>query len=74
MQLLLAAGLTPMEVIESSTRNAARVCGHGDELGTLEPGKLADVIVVAGDPLVNIDATSHVVVVVKGGQVAYQLK
>jgi imidazolonepropionase-like amidohydrolase len=71
MQLLLAAGLTPMEVIEASTRNAARVCGHDDELGTLEPGKLADVIVVAGDPVVNIEAMSHVVAVVKGGQVAY---
>jgi imidazolonepropionase-like amidohydrolase len=74
MQLLLAAGLTPMEVIEASTRNAARVCGHGDELGTLEPGKLADVVAVAGDPLVNIEAMSQVVVVVKGGQIAYRPK
>ena len=71
MQLLLAAGLTPLEVIEAGTRNAARVCGHDDELGTLEPGKLADVIVVAGDPLTNIEAMRQVVVVVKGGQIAY---
>ncbi len=74
MQLLLASGLTPMEVIEASTRNSARVCGHGDELGTLEPGKLADVIVVAGEPLVNIETMSQVVVVVKGGQIAYRPK
>ncbi len=72
MQQLLAAGLTPLEVIEASTRNAARVCGHGEELGTLEPGKLADVIVVAGDPLVNMDAMRQVVVVIKGGQIAYR--
>jgi imidazolonepropionase-like amidohydrolase len=71
MQLLLASGLAPMDVIEASTRNAARVCGHGDELGTLEPGKLADVIIVDGDPLVNIEAMSQIMVVIKGGQIAY---
>ncbi len=70
MQLLLAAGLTPMEVIQASTQYAAWVCGHGNELGTLEPGKLADVIVVDGDPLANVEAMSRVVVVIKGGQVA----
>jgi len=50
MKWLLAAGLTPMEVIEAGTRYAAQVCGHGEELGTLEPGKLADLVVVEGDP------------------------
>jgi len=70
MQLLLAAGLTPMEVIEAGTRTAARVCGHGDELGTLEPGRLADLIVVDGDPLVDIAAMKRVEVVIKGGQIA----
>jgi imidazolonepropionase-like amidohydrolase len=71
MQLLLAAGLTPMEVIQAGTRHAAYVCGHSDELGTLEPGKLADVIVVDGDPLVEMEAMGRVTVVIKGGQVAY---
>ena len=69
MKLLLASGLTPMEVIEASTRNAARVCGHGDELGTLEPGKLADAIIVDGNPLEDIEAMSRVLVVIKGGEV-----
>jgi imidazolonepropionase-like amidohydrolase len=71
MRLLLAAGLTPMHVIEAGTRNAAQVCGHGNELGTLEPGKLADVIVVDGDPLTDIEAMSRVSVVIKDGQIAY---
>jgi imidazolonepropionase-like amidohydrolase len=71
MQLLLAAGLTPMEVIQAGTRHAAYACGHGDELGTLEPGKLADVIIVDGDPLAGMEAMSRVIVVVKSGQVAY---
>jgi imidazolonepropionase-like amidohydrolase len=71
MELLLAAGLTPMEVIQAGTSRAAQVCGHGDELGTLEPGKLADIIIVDGDPLTDMEAMSRVVVVIKDGQVAY---
>jgi imidazolonepropionase-like amidohydrolase len=74
MKLLLAAGLTPPEVIEAGTRNAAYVCGHGDELGTLQAGKLADVIVVNGNPLDNIDAMKNIVVVISNGQVAYEAK
>jgi len=51
IQLLHAAGLTPMEVIEAATKHAARVCGHGDDLGTIEVGKLADILIVDGNPL-----------------------
>ena len=71
MQLLLASGLTPMDVIEAGTRNAAQVCGHGGELGTLEPGKLADVLILDGDPLADIETLSKVVVVMKGGQIVF---
>jgi len=69
MELLLAAGLTPMEVIEASTRHSASICGHGGELGTLEPGKLADVIIVDGDPLEDLQAMSRVVLVIKNGEI-----
>jgi len=69
MQLLLGAGLTPMQVIEAGTRIAARVCGHGDELGTLQPGRLADVIILDGDPLADLEAMQRVTVVIKGGQI-----
>jgi imidazolonepropionase-like amidohydrolase len=71
MQLLMDAGLTPMAVIQAGTQNAARVCGHGQELGTLEPGKLADVIIVEGNPLEDMEAMSRVLVVIKGGEIAY---
>jgi imidazolonepropionase-like amidohydrolase len=71
MRLLLAAGLDPMEVIQAGTRNAAHVCGRDDQLGTLEPGKLADVIVVGGDPLSDLQAMETVVAVIKAGEVAY---
>ena len=71
MDLLLAAGLTRMEVLEAGTRHAARVSGHGHELGVLAPGRLADVIVVNGDPLQDISALKRVTVVIKGGEIAY---
>lgn len=53
----------------AGTRHAAYVSGHGDELGTLEPGKLADLIVVNGDPLADIGALQQVVIVIKDGQI-----
>jgi imidazolonepropionase-like amidohydrolase len=74
MKLLLAAGLAPLEVIEAGTRNAAYVCGHGDDLGTLQAGKLADVIVVNGNPLDNIEAMKNIIVVIINGQVVYEAK
>ena len=49
-----AAGLSPMEAIACATRSNAELLGLGDELGTLEAGKLADLIVVDGDPLEEI--------------------
>jgi len=51
--LMAEAGMTPMQIIVAATKNAAIVCGLGRELGTLEPGKLADVLVVDGDPLTD---------------------
>ena len=72
MQYLLQAGLTPMEVIEAGTRHAAQISGHGDELGTLEPGKLADIIIIDGNPLINdMKALNRVVIVVKNGEIVY---
>ena len=71
MQLLRAAGLTPMEVLEASTRHAAAACGQGGSLGTLEPGKLADIIIVAGDPLTDLAAMDSVIAVVKGGKLVF---
>jgi imidazolonepropionase-like amidohydrolase len=63
------AGMTPMEVIVAATRGAARVCRLDGALGTLEVGKLADVLVVAGDPLTDLQALTHVQLVVHGGEI-----
>jgi imidazolonepropionase-like amidohydrolase len=56
-------------VLGAATRVAAQVLRRGDELGTLEAGKLADVLVVDGDPLANIEDTRKVERVVRGGRV-----
>lgn len=69
---LCEAGLTPMEAIQAGTRNAAHLLRPAHELGTLEAGKLADVVVVAGDPLADISLLAdaqNVRVVLKDGAV-----
>lgn len=62
-------GLTPMETILASTFWPARVLGRGNDLGTIAPGKLADIIVVDGDPLQNMAVMERVVNVVQNGKV-----
>jgi imidazolonepropionase-like amidohydrolase len=47
------------------------VCGYGDEIGMLEPGKLAHLIVVARDPLADTEALCRVVAIAKDGEMAY---
>jgi imidazolonepropionase-like amidohydrolase len=69
MILLRSAGLTPSEVIKAATRQAAYVCGQGNELGTLEAGKLADIIVVEGNPLDDLNAMDSILYVVKDGDI-----
>jgi imidazolonepropionase-like amidohydrolase/protein-S-isoprenylcysteine O-methyltransferase Ste14 len=68
IEMLVRAGLTPMDVLVAATENGARVCGRRWELGTLEPGKLADLIVVDGDPLTDpVAALQRVTFVMRGG-------
>lgn len=64
---LVDSGMTPIQAISASTKTGAEVLGLGDELGTIEPGKLADVIVVNGDPLFDINVLGYVEHVVKDG-------
>lgn len=51
LALLVRAGLSPMQAIVAATKRAADVCGKGQELGTIEAGKMADLIAVEGNPL-----------------------
>jgi len=62
-------GLTPMQAIQSATVNAADLLGWSDQVGSLEPGRFADLIAVEGDPLKDVTTLEHVKFVMKGGQV-----
>jgi enamidase len=73
LEMLQEAGLSPMEVIVAATHNNAVVCGQEEDLGTLEPGKLADLIVVDGDPLADlVGSIQNVTHVVLGGEVVIE--
>jgi len=65
----LNQALSNRDVIATLTRNAAEYLGLGDELGTLERGKIADIILVDGDPLADVADLMKVKVVIQGGQV-----
>lgn len=67
LELAVQAGLAPREALQTVTKTAAEACGVSDLVGTLEPGKEADVLVVRGDPLEAIGAVANVVAVFKGG-------
>ncbi|MCA1602249.1 MAG: amidohydrolase family protein, partial [Acidobacteria bacterium] len=60
MELMARAGLTPMQILLSATRDAARCMGLAESLGTLEPGKWADMIVLSGNPLTDITKTKTI--------------
>lgn len=67
--LMVEHGLSPMQTLVAATRGAAENLGMAHEIGTLEVGKLADLVLVDGDPVADIAATGRVVLVVKDGVV-----
>ena len=67
MSALVDVGMTPIQVISAATKNNAEIVGRSDELGTIEPGKLADILVVDGDPLFDINVLGYVSFVIKDG-------
>jgi imidazolonepropionase-like amidohydrolase len=69
MEALAAAGLTPLEVLVASTRGGAMAMGREKDFGTVEKGKLADLLVVAGDPTADVANLRKVKYVVRGGVV-----
>ena len=66
---LVRGGMTPLEAIQAATLRASELIGMSDQIGTLEAGKWADIIAIAGDPLNDIQAMDNVVFVMKGGVV-----
>jgi len=67
--MFVEAGLTPMQAIQAATINVAKAFRKDKDFGTVEPGKIADIIVVDGDPLKDVWATQNVKLVVLGGKI-----
>jgi imidazolonepropionase-like amidohydrolase len=66
---MVEAGMAPMAAILSATRNAADLIGASDRIGSIQPGRFADMIAVAGDPLKDITELQRVTFVMKGGAI-----
>jgi imidazolonepropionase-like amidohydrolase len=69
LEILAEAGLTPMQVLQAATTNTAKFLRMDKMLGTLEPGKLADLVVLDADPLADIGNTQKIALVVKDGRI-----
>ena len=67
MELLVDAGLTPLDVLVAATRTGAELIGAVDRVGTLAPGKLADLLILDADPLADIRNVRLVRTVLLGG-------
>jgi imidazolonepropionase-like amidohydrolase len=63
------AGMTPMQIIIASTKNAAIVSGIEDQVGTLAVGRIADVLIVSGDPLEDLKNLSNIRMVIHNGTI-----
>ena len=69
IRLMAEAGMTPMQIIVAATRHGAHVSNLERELGTLERGKIADLFVIDGNPLVNLENLQRVRLVIREGVV-----
>ena len=69
LTVLVQLGVTPIDAIRTQTLNAAELLGWSDRVGTVEPGRFADLIAVDGDPLADITELERVTFVMKGGLV-----
>ena len=67
MSALVDIGMTPIQVISAATKTNAQILGVFAERGSLEPGKQADILVVAGNPLEDVEVLGRVALVAKGG-------
>ena len=69
LELLAAAGIAPLDVIRIATYQSAVFLGKADQLGSIDSGKLADLVLLARDPTANIDNAKSIVFVMKGGRI-----
>lgn len=69
MGLWVRSGATPWQTLIAATRSGAEICGMGDQMGTIEPGKVADLIVVEANPLDDINNLRKLKMVIKDGEI-----
>ena len=67
-QMMVSHGMAPMDAIQSATITAARLLGMDKQIGSIEAGKLADIVAVRGDPLADVSRLEHVIFVMKDGR------
>jgi imidazolonepropionase-like amidohydrolase len=72
LELLVEAGLTPLQAISAATKVAAEFLGQDAHLGTLEVGKLADLVILGGNPLTDIRQVRQVEIVLRDGQTVWK--
>ena len=68
LELLVAAGISPLDVIRIATYNSAQFLGKADQLGSVDAGKLADLVLLGKDPTVDINNVKSIVLVIKNGR------
>jgi imidazolonepropionase-like amidohydrolase len=68
LALLVESGLTPLDALQTATRNPARYFGALNQAGTIEPGKVADLVLLNADPLADIRNTQKIEAVVMRGR------
>lgn len=74
IQLMQEAGMNPMQIIVAGTKHAAHVCDLENELGTIQQGKIADIIVVNDNPLDHIESLLNVHIVIHNGEIIKNVK
>ena len=74
LELLVASGLKPFAVLTIATHNGAVLLGKADQLGSVEPGKLADLLLLNADPSADINNVKKIAFVMKGGQIIDESK
>ncbi len=73
LELLVDAGISPLDVVTIATQNGAIFLGIGDDLGTIEVGKKADMVLLNADPTLDINNAKNIDIVIKGGDVIDRL-
>jgi imidazolonepropionase-like amidohydrolase len=72
LEWVVRAGVPPLEALQAATLGSAQALGWSDRIGSLEPGKLADLVLVHGDPVADLRALRRVALVLKGGEVVHR--